>query len=746
MAEIPEQGPTSGNSRATVLIVDDIEANRRLLARYLSKRNFSVLQSEGGKAALEAVDLALPDLVLLDIMMPDIDGLEVLRRLRKSHSAGELPVIMVTALDNQKSVVEALEAGANDYLTKPIDFPVLDARCASQLERKAAEQAVRELNAELERRVQTRTAELRRAYNVLREESEERKRAQALLRESEEIYRTLYDDNPTTFLTVDDSFTIVSVNKFGARRLGFEVDELVGAELGRIHSDEDGEIVKAAIAECMANAGETRTWEARMRHYDDSTTWARSTGKYVIDRNGGKSVLVVCEDITEARHLSQQLSFEARHDALTGLYNRREFELRLQRALDSTKEDKSVQHTLCYIDLDQFKVINDNCGHVGGDELLRQLATALKKRLRGGDIIARLGGDEFGIMLANCGAEFAARVADDIRRAVSEFRFAWDGKNFTLGASIGVVTIDETMDSISQVMLAADTACYAAKDAGRDRIHVYRPDDDQLEQRHGEMQWVIRIKRALEQNRFKLYVQPIVPLVAGSGESLHYEVLIRLKDEKGNIVPPGAFLPAAERYNISKNIDRRVVNSTLAWLQDHPQHVDELDVCSINLSGQTLGDKLMLNEIMASLSESSVPAEKLCFEITETAAIANLHVAQEFIAALKDRGCLFALDDFGSGLSSFAYLKNLPVDFLKIDGIFVRNIVEDPVSLAIVRSINEVGKVMGQKTIAEFVENDAITAKLRGIGVDYGQGYGIGKPMAIDELIAPQALKIIAGS
>ncbi len=744
MANKLDQSETSQPATATVLVVDDIEVNRELLARYLKKRNFNVVLAEGGEAALEAIKKATPDLVLLDVMMPDIDGLTVLRRLRTNYSAGELPIIMVTALDDQKKVVEALALGANDYITKPIDFPVLDARCAGQLERKTAEQAVREINAELEQRVQTRTAELRRAYDVLKEESEQRKKAQALLRKKEEMYRTLYDDNPTTFFTVDRDLTLVSVNRFGATQLGFDVAELVGAKLDRIHSDDDTAIVTAAIMECVANQGETRTWEARMQHSDGRITWARATGKCVNDADDRTAVLVVCEDITEARHLSEQLSYEARHDALTGLYNRREFELRLQHALDLIKGDNSIRHTLCYIDLDQFKVVNDNCGHVGGDELLRQLAATLKKRLRGGDLVARLGGDEFGILLENCDTKFAERVANEIRTTISEFRFAWDGKSFSLGASVGVVVIDEALDSISQVMLAADTACYAAKDAGRDRIHMYRPDDDEIEQRHGEMQWVIRIKRALEQDRFKLYAQPIVPLVDNPGSGLHYEVLVRLQDEEGNIVPPGAFLPAAERYNISSNIDRWVVASTLAWLEAHPDHVNQLDVCSINLSGQTLGDKLMLNEILANLADVNVPPDKLCFEITETAAIANLQIAQEFIGALKDRGCLFALDDFGSGLSSFAYLKNLPVDFLKIDGVFIKNVVEDPVSLAIVRSINQVGKVMGKKTIAEFVENNEIVEKLREVGVDYAQGYGIGKPMAIDELIKMPALKSIA--
>ena len=741
MVDKTDQTRTPENARAAILIVDDVEVNRQLFSRQLRKRGYSTACARGGKEALEMVQGELPDLILLDIMMPDIDGLEVLRRLRETYSPGELPIIMITALDDPKSIVESLRHGANDYISKPVQYPILSARCVSQLERKAAEDEARKLNAGLEQRVESRTRELQRAYDALKEESRGRKRAQDLLRKREEMYRTLYDDNPTTFFTVDEDFVLLSMNQFGATQLGFEVDDLAGASLAHIHADDDRKVVEDAITECLSCCGETRSWEARLLHKDGHVTWSRATGRSVEKPDGKCHVLVVCEDTTEARLLSEQLSYEARHDPLTGLYNRREFELRLQRAIDSIMTDKAVRHTICYIDLDQFKVVNDNCGHVGGDELLRQLATVLKKRIRAGDVVARLGGDEFGVLLENCSADFSVRVAEDIRNCISEFRFPWDDKSYSIGASIGVVTIDDMVESPSDVMRDADMACYAAKDGGRNRIHVSRPDDEQLAQRHGEMQWVIKIKRALEQDRFRLFAQPIVPLDESESEGLHFEVLIRLLDEHGDIVPPGAFLPAAERYNISSNIDRWVVQKTLQWLQERPDHLNELAVCAINLSGQTLGDKLMLNEIMADLSEYSVPEHKICFEITETAAIANLQIAQEFINTLKSRGCQFALDDFGSGLSSFAYLKNLPVDYLKIDGAFVRNVAEDPVNLAIVRSINDVARVMGKKTVAEFVENKAIIEKLREIGVDYAQGYGIGKPVPIGELIASMASK-----
>ena len=729
-----DESKSEAETVGSVLVVDDVEANRELLAKRLRQMGHQVTLAEGGSQALEVIDGNAFDLVLLDIMMPDVDGMEVLQTVRKTHSDGELPIIMVTAMDQSSDIVESLKYGANDYVTKPIDFPVLLARANAQLKRKWAEAALLKAQEELEQRVEDRTAELRRAYNVLKEESAERQRLQQRLVASEELYRTLYDDNPSTFFTVSTGHILISVNRFGASRLGYEVDELIGVEMAMLHLDSDQELAAKAIDECLQNPGVPKGWEIRMRHKDGSISWVRKIGKAVVSKDGSANVLIVCEDITEARRLSKQLSYEASHDALTGLFNRREFELRLQRALE-TAQAENVEHAVCYLDLDQFKIINDSCGHVAGDELLRQLAGTLKSCIRAGDTLARLGGDEFGVLLENCPPKFARRVADTLLQTIGSFQFPWDNKSFTVGASIGLVVVDDTSENINDVLVAADSACYAAKDHGRNRIHVYQPDDKELAERHGEMQWVIRIKRALEQDRFRLYAQTIEPVQRGVEQGKHYEVLVRLVDEDGGIVPPGAFLPAAERYNISTSIDRWVLQATLDWLRHHGDHLDELFLCSINLSGLSLGDKKFLDDVISDLPKSGVPPEKICFEITETAAISHLQTATHFIQSLRGLGCKFALDDFGSGLSSFAYLRNLPVDYLKIDGVFVKDMAEDPINLAMVKSINEVGHVMGKKTIAEFVEDDAILAKLAEIGVDYAQGYGIAKPGPIEEMI-----------
>jgi diguanylate cyclase (GGDEF)-like protein len=393
------------------------------------------------------------------------------------------------------------------------------------------------------------------------------------------------------------------------------------------------------------------------------------------------------------------------------------------------------EHVLCYLDLDQFKVINDTCGHLAGDELLRQLGDLLRKNMRGQDFIARLGGDEFGVLMYYCSLSDAVLLCENLRDVIREFRFSWEGKSFSIGVSIGLSAINKASRSAVNLFKEADSACYAAKDKGRNRIHVYSPDDEELALRQGEMQWVEKIRRGIESNSFCLYGQPIVALAKhDKDEGLHFETLIRYCDESGRIVPPSAFLPAAERYGLAPELDRWVIGTMFEFIATTPDFLEKLSLCSVNLSGLSFCDETMLEFIYEQFDLWKVPTHKICFEITETAAIANLSSTIRFINSLRERGCLFSLDDFGSGLSSFGYLKNLPVDYLKIDGLFVKDILEDKVDLAMVKSINEVGHVMGKKTIAEFVENEAIFNLLNVLGVDYAQGYGIGKPVLLSEL------------
>jgi len=452
--------------------------------------------------------------------------------------------------------------------------------------------------------------------------------------------------------------------------------------------------------------------------------------------------VLVFRDVSRSREMARQLNWAATHDALTGLVNRREFERRLHTLLESARFEHK-QHALVYLDLDQFKVVNDTCGHLAGDELLRQLALTLDKKVRTSDTLARLGGDEFGVLLDGCPIERAASIAEAMRVAIADFRFVWQDKVFEVGVSIGVAPVTDQCESPARIMSTADAACYVAKDLGRNRVHVSLPDDQEMSQRQGEMQWVHRISQALEANRLRLYYQSIVPIGEDAAGETHYEVLLRLIDENGKVVPPMAFIPAAERYNLMPSIDRWVIRTILAHLAAGKN--DSNLTCSINLSGQSLGDDHMLDFIVDQIDHSGVAPECLCFEITETSAIANLSRATRFISVLRGMGCRFSLDDFGSGMSSFGYLKHLHVDYLKIDGTFVRDMVDDVVDRAMVEAINRIGHVMGIRTIAEFVENNDILQKLKEIGVDYAQGYGIHKPEPLQHtLSAPAAVAATA--
>ncbi|MFB2936886.1 EAL domain-containing protein [Aerosakkonemataceae cyanobacterium BLCC-F154] len=449
--------------------------------------------------------------------------------------------------------------------------------------------------------------------------------------------------------------------------------------------------------------------------------------------------ILVFHDVTSERQLTHLLSWQASHDTLTGLVNRYEFERQLEEALLTAKLENQ-QHTLCYLDLDQFKIVNDTCGHVAGDELLRQITALLQSKIRIADTLARLGGDEFGLLLRQCPLNQGTLVAKALHETIQKFRFLWEDKNFSVGISIGLTAIDDTSQTVATLMSAADAACYTAKNRGRDRIQVYQANDSELLQQHGQMQWVSRINKAFEENRFRLYCQGIVPINSFNDNFQHYEVLLRLIDEEGQLVSPMAFIPAAERYNLMPKIDRWVISTLFAnqsiFYRKNP-HLYQSSTSkynclyAINLSGASINDEQFIDFLHQQFILHRIPPETICFEITETVAIINLSKATQFIHSLKQFGCRFALDDFGSGMSSFAYLKNLPVDYLKIDGEFVKDIEKDRVAGAMVEAINHIGQLMGLQTIAEFVENDNILEKVKALGVNYAQGYGISKPLPL---------------
>lgn len=600
--------------------------------------------------------------------------------------------------------------------------------------------------------------------SVQRDVTDRKRMEQALFKEKELAQVTLQSIGDGVIAT-DAAGRISSINPVAAKLTGWSAAEALGLPLTQVLRTVN-EITRAP----MDNIAQTVLREGRLVDQANHILLiARSGREFAIDHSAapihasdGSIVgsVVIFRDVTQVRNQARQLSWQATHDALTGLINRREFEYQLETAVHSA-QNHHQHHVLLYLDLDRFKIVNDTCGHVAGDELLRQVSELFKNRIRRTDTLARLGGDEFAVLLYLCPVEQGVLVAESLLQSIQAFRFVWQDKTFSIGVSIGLVAINADTLSMSSVLVAADAACYAAKDKGRCRVQVYQVGDRELARQRGETQWVVRINQALEENRFRLYYQPIVSLNEPMGGrdarmAEHYEVLLRLHDETGQIVSPMAFIPAAERYNLMQTIDRWVISTLFGHLskmmaqKPYAEEKKELlskgieepariinypllityarSLYAINLSGASINDDQFIDFLHEQFAAYQIPPQAICFEITETLAIANLSKAACLIKKLKELGCRFALDDFGSGMSSFAYLKNLPVDFVKIDGNFVKNIVDSPIDLAMVEAINRIGHVMGIKSIAEYVENETIMEKLKELGVDYAQGYYLGKP------------------
>lgn len=664
---------------ATVLLIDSNPQDEQLIREELELirdcpyRLEHVNTFAEGLARIKKGRIAV---ILIDLNLPDSLGLTTFLRLQPK--ASHYPVIVLVGQADEDLGVEAVERGALDYLIKQ--------QVVSNLLGKALRYAT------------------------------ERTHTLLALKASETRYRELYENVVAGVFQTTPDGKFMAANPALVKLLGYDSeDELLELSIARdlyMYPEERDNWMRN-----MAAASEIRNAELVLKRKDGRRIVVLENSRAVRDEHGQAMYYEgTLTDITEAHELSRQLSYEASHDALTGLINRREFELRLQGALDSAQASGAT-HAMCYLDLDQFKVINDTCGHVAGDELLRQLGHTLQGRVRSNDTLARLGGDEFGLLLHDCALEDAMNVATGLLKTIEQHQFVWGNSTFSVGASIGLVPVGTGFRRITQVLQAADAACYAAKDQGRNRIHVYEEDDTVVSQRHGEMQWVARVKRALNENRFFLEAQPIMPIggsSGGNGHGLHnYELLVRMRDESGRVVPPGAFLPSVERYNLSQRLDRWVITTALQWLATHREQTERIARVFVNLSGDSVGDPQLQEFIRDLLRETAVSPTKIGFEITETAAIGNLTRANQLIAGLRKTGCAFALDDFGSGVSSFAYLKALTVDFLKIDGLFIGNIINDPIDFEMVRSITDIGHVMGKKVVAESVENQQVLEKLR---------------------------------
>jgi diguanylate cyclase (GGDEF)-like protein/PAS domain S-box-containing protein len=573
---------------------------------------------------------------------------------------------------------------------------------------------------------------------TMRDVTMDKEADEKIFQEKERLHVTL-ESIGDGVISTDPEGKVAYLNPVAEKMTGWDEKEATGKALNdvlKLLDEKTNKTVSIPIVKWLNQ-------KSRVRLNNPVTLVNRKkTKEYTIEFSGSplrnsKGVIIgavfVFHNVTKLRTLTKQLSYQATHDALTGLINRREFEVRVKQAIKSAQNDNK-NHAMFYIDLDQFKIVNDTCGHHAGDELLKQITTRIRDLLRESDTLARLGGDEFGVLLVGCPVQRAADVAEKIRADVEHFRFPWEDRVFRVGTSIGLVPITPETGDLTELLSAADSACYVAKEAGRNQVHIYKADDKAIAQQQGQMAWMPRIQKALEKGLFELHFQSIIPIKNAQSGRLSGEVLVRMVDEDkqppDHCIPPNAFIPAAERYQLMPKIDRWVIGKTFELLSKQKDILKHWEMCSINLSGQSMGDTKLLEFILQALKKTKLPADVLCFEITESSVISNLEEAHVFINTLQKLGCKFALDDFGTGLSSFSYLKNLPVDFVKLDGELVRDIAKDKTSYAMVEAINRVAHVMDIKTIAEHVETVATINALKQISVDFAQGYVIDTPQA----------------
>ncbi len=535
-------------------------------------------------------------------------------------------------------------------------------------------------------------------------------------------------------ITTDQRGNVISLNPTAKRITGWDadyfqrsVDEVFTPDCERFDS------VQQLIENCRDNTSAFESDAASLLiNKAGEEFWIRFTLTPIVSDEVISGFIVIFHDVSESRQLLEQIKQHKNLDPITKLLNRQAFRARLAASIKQAKTSEGF-HALLLVDLDQFHVVNDSCGHTAGDMLLAEVANMTSSLVRADDVVARIGGDEFGILLENCGADAAARIAHSLLKKVKSYRFTYDGKVFKIGASIGVVLVDQSVESVDKLLVDAGSVVQVAKDNGSNRVQIYDEEQETLARKQDELRWFSKINHALENGRFVLSYQKICPTQQSAEEvDLHYELLIRMLDDDGSLIAPGDFIPAAERYNLMPEIDRWVVKHAFQWIEINLHRTKGVSLFSINLSGHSIGDEGFMNYVDECFDRYHVPGQKICFEITETMAINNMTNTLRFIERFKRMGCMFSLDDFGTGFSSYGYLKTLPVDFLKIDGSFVSKIADDPIDLAMVKSINEVGHVMNRKTIAEYVENEETMALLREIGVDYAQGYGIETPRLLD--------------
>ncbi len=687
--------------REKLLIVEDEKIIALDLQKRLEKFDYQVVGlATTGKQAVELVEEFSPDIILMDIMLSgDMDGIEAAKIIGRRY---HIPVIFLTAYADERTLERAKEAEPFGYILKPFKEKELNTTIDIALYKHKIDRKLK---------------------------MQERWSSAILHSIGDGIIATNCDRNITFMNPVAEIIT------------GWTEEDAVGHPLYEVlpvHAEKTREPFTFPDINSDQNAAQTAIKDSFLMNREGVAIPVEGSISIIRDRdNRIDGQVIALRDITEKRQLSDTINYQASHDALTGLVNRTAFSFTLTELIESTQEDME-QHALLYLDLDQFKLVNDTAGHEAGDQLLLETTKIIKSVIRGSDICARLGGDEFGILLRDSNSEQAKTIARRLHIRLAETKMEWGNQGYTINSSIGLVMIDTENDDIHTVLAAADDACSLAKDEGGRRIKVYEYSNTLFLKRRGEMEWVSKLTKALEENRFVLFAQKIVPLLESTNSSEKYEILIRMIDEEENIISPSQFIPAAEKYNLMPRIDRWVLGHTLERYKSISYRncgKETRFLFSINLSSQSITDETFLDFIHQSFKEHNVDPEWICFEITETAAISNMSTAGRFIQNLKDLGCTFALDDFGSGFSSFNYLKNMPIDFLKIDGSFIKDMDENSVNSAMVEAMNTLGHIMGVRTIAEFVRNKEIKEKCEALGVDYAQGYELAVPIPLLDII-----------
>ncbi len=745
-------------SYGKILIGHESSTHLKDVFKTLERSGFEIWVASTVEKLVNMATQLLPHLIVLDNKIAGMDSHEVCRQLRAKPSTQNTPVLFMKSSIEPEHRDYGYELGTVDYITQPINQQEVLARVHSHLrtmrlaqlldaqvellqaeieQRKAIENQLRESNLKLEQRVQNRTAQLSETNTLLREEIQHCRKIEEALFQEKELAQVTLESIGDAVMTTDILGKIKYMNPVAEQLTGWKNTQAKDQPISDVFT-----MINEVTGECIENPVE-QVMQMNQRVNLASYAVLRSQGQIEYAIEGSMApihsrqeqvmgVVLVFRDVTASRQLVSQISWQANHDHLTGLLNRQAFEKKILEVISMTS-NQNKQHALCFLDLDKFKVINDTCGHEAGDELLRQITTLMQTRVRSSDSLARLGGDEFGLLLYNCSQAKAKEIAETLRSLIEEFRFVWNDKIFSIGVSIGIAKIDENTQSLASILRDADAACYAAKSQGRNCVCLAETPKTQPTTKHQkDKQWIVEINQALQENRFCLYYQKIASIQDETKTQDHYEVLLRLIDDNSQVISPMTFIPIAERYGLMPAVDQWVIRNFLAryenYLQNSPEAACLHQIYTINLSGTSVSSNQFLSFLKTQLSQHQIPLHTLCFEITETAAIANLDQAVKLIKELKKLGCRFALDDFGSGMSSLTHLKYLPVDYLKIDGSFVKNIATTPVEYAMVESFNNIGHVMGIKTIAEFVENKAILKKLKAIGVDYAQGYTIAKP------------------